>query len=58
LNSLQLEDVRVIVDLLDLGPGIHQIPPQVIISQTDVENEPVFPATIEVTISTTPPPSP
>jgi len=58
LNSLQLEDVRVIVDLLDLGPGTHQIPPQVIISQTDVENEPVFPATIEVTISNTPPPSP
>jgi len=58
LNSLQLEDVRVIVDLLDLGPGTHQIPPQVIISQTDVENEPVFPATIEVTISNSPPPSP
>ena len=58
LNSIQLEDVRVIVDLLDLSPGTHQIPPQVIISQTDVENEPVFPATIEVTISNTPPPSP
>jgi YbbR domain-containing protein len=58
LNSLQLEDVRVIVDLLDLGPGTHQILPQVIISQTDVENEPVFPATIQVTISNTPPPSP
>ncbi len=58
LNSLQLADVRVIVDLLDLGPGTHQLPPLVIISPTDVENEPVFPATIEVTISTTPPPSP
>jgi YbbR domain-containing protein len=58
LNSLQLEDVRVIVDLLDLGPGTHQILPQVIISPTDVESEPVFPATIQVTISTTPPPSP
>lgn len=58
LNSLQLEDVRVIVDLLDLGPGVHQILPQVIISQTDVESEPVFPATIQVTISNTPPPSP
>jgi YbbR domain-containing protein len=58
LNSIQLEDVRVIVDLLDLGPGTHQILPQVIISPTDVENEPVFPATIQVTISNTPPPSP
>jgi hypothetical protein len=44
--------------LLDLGSGTHQILPQVIISPTDVENEPVFPATIQVTISTTPPPSP
>jgi YbbR domain-containing protein len=58
LNSIQLEDVRVIVDLLDLGPGTHQILPQVIISPTDVENEPVFPATIQVTIRNTPPPSP
>ena len=58
LNSIQLEDVRVIVDLLDLGPGTHQILPQVIISPTDVENDPVFPATIQVTISNTPPPSP
>lgn len=58
LNSLQLEDVRVILDLLDLGIGIHQVPPLVIIAQTDVEHEPVFPSTIEVTITADPPPTP
>ncbi|MEK7682522.1 MAG: CdaR family protein [Chloroflexota bacterium] len=59
LNALKLEDVRVIVDLLDLGLGTHQVPPQVIISPTDVEHKPVFPATIKIRITSTPPtPSP
>lgn len=58
LNSLQLEDVRVILDLLDLGIGIHQVPPLVIIAPTDVEHDPVFPSTIEVTITDEPPPTP
>jgi YbbR domain-containing protein len=58
LNSLQLEDVRVIVDLLDLDVGVHQIPALIIIAPTDVENEPVFPSTIEITISADPPPTP
>lgn len=55
LNSLQMGDVRVIVDLLDLEIGVHQVEPLVIIGPTDVEHEPVFPATIEVTVSNTPP---
>ncbi len=58
LNSLQLEDVRVIVDLLDLDVGVHQIPALIIIAPTDVETEPVFPSTIEITISAEPPPTP
>jgi YbbR domain-containing protein len=58
LNSLQLEDVRVIIDLLDLEAGVHQVAPLVIIAPTDVEHEPVFPSTIEVTISSDPPPTP
>ncbi|GMR10349.1 MAG: hypothetical protein BMS9Abin28_1170 [Anaerolineae bacterium] len=58
LNSLQLEDVRVILDLLDLGVGIHQVPPLVIIARTDVEHERVFPSTIEITITADPPPTP
>lgn len=55
LNSLRSEDVRVIVDLLDLEPGTHQVQPLVIIAPTDVEHEPIFPATIEVTITNAPP---
>ncbi len=55
LNALQTEDVRVIVDLLDLEPGTHQVQPLVIIAPTDVEHEPVFPSTIEVTVSNVPP---
>ncbi len=58
LNSLQLEDVRVIIDLLDLDVGVHQVAPLVIIAPTDVEHEPVFPSTIEVTITSEPPPTP
>ena len=58
LNSLQLEDVRVILDLIDLGIGIHQVTPLVIIAPTDVEHEPIFPSTIEVTITADPPPTP
>ncbi|MFQ5921339.1 MAG: YbbR-like domain-containing protein, partial [Anaerolineales bacterium] len=58
LNSLQLEDVRVILDLIDLGLGIHQVSPLVIIAPTDVEHEPVFPSTIAVTITANPPPTP
>jgi len=58
LNTLQLEDVRVILDLLDLDIGVHQIPPQVIIARTDVEHDPIFPSTIKITITADPPPTP
>ena len=58
LNSLQVEDVRVIVDLLDLGLGTHQVSPLIIIALTDVEHDPAFPTTIEVTITLAPPPNP
>lgn len=55
LNTLRTEDVRVIVDLLDLEVGTHQVQPQVIIAPTDVEHEPVFPSTIEIRITNVPP---
>ncbi len=58
LNSLQLEDVRVIVDLLDLEVGVHLVSPLILIAPTDVEHDPVFPSTIEITISAEPPPTP
>jgi YbbR domain-containing protein len=58
LNNLDPDDVRVFVDLLDLGLGVHQVAPELIIAPTDVLAEPIFPATIEVTITLTPPPTP
>jgi len=58
LNALRPEDLRIIVDLLDLGVGTHQVPPAVIIAPTEVEQESIFPTVIEVTISNTPPATP
>lgn len=58
LNNLDLDDVRVFVDLLDLGLGVHQVAPELIIAPTDVQAEPIFPTTIEVTIGLAPPPTP
>lgn len=51
LNSLQEEDVHVVIDLLDLKVGTFQVKPEVIVSPTEVEYETVFPATLEVVIT-------
>jgi YbbR domain-containing protein len=62
LESLQPEDVRVIVDLRGLEPGTHQVQPNVTILPTGVVVETMLPSTIEVVISTqgmrTPTPNP
>jgi len=54
LESLEEQDVRVVVDLLDLGIGTYQLEPQVIILPTDIDYDGPIPATAEVTISNTP----
>lgn len=53
LETLSDEDVRVVVDLLDLGIGTYQLEPQVIILPTDIEYDGPIPATAEVTIANT-----
>ena len=58
LDSLEENDVSVIVDLLDLGVGTYQLEPEVIVLPTDVEWEGPIPASVEVTVTTTPPPTP
>lgn len=59
LEALALEDVRVVVDLLDLGVGTHQVTPQVVVIPGGVVARAVLPSTIEVIISTSPrPPTP
>jgi YbbR domain-containing protein len=49
LQALKPDDVRVVVDLGNLGPGTHQIKPQAIVPQGIVA-ETMLPATIQVTI--------
>jgi YbbR domain-containing protein len=57
LRLLEESDVRVILNLLDLVQGAHQILPEVVVSQTNIEVSAVQPESIEVTISDTPPPT-
>ena len=58
LKQLTEEDVRVILDLLDLGVGTYQITPQVIVLPTDIVVQTILPDAIEVTITSTPPATP
>jgi YbbR domain-containing protein len=55
LAELQPDDVRVVLDLLNLGIGSHQVIPQVVVLPAGVVTQTLLPATIEVTIRTTPP---
>lgn len=58
LDALGPEDVRVVVDLLGLETGIHQLEPEVVVASPEVRVQTVLPDTIEVTITDTPPPTP
>jgi YbbR domain-containing protein len=58
LDSLQEEDVRVVLDLLDLDEGTYQLEPQVLVLPTDLEFDAPIPNTIELRITTSPPPTP
>ncbi|MEX0789116.1 MAG: CdaR family protein, partial [Anaerolineales bacterium] len=58
LEQLLPEEVRVVLDLTGLAAGTYPIPPQVIDLPEDVVIETVLPDVIEVTIRTTPPPTP
>jgi len=51
LESLAAEDVRVILDVTDLGDGSHQVIPRVIVTPAGVVAQAVLPATVEVTIT-------
>ena len=57
LDSLQPEDVRVIVDVLDLGQGTYQLEPEVLVLPDDITWEPPNPAIIEVTLTFSPRPT-
>jgi YbbR domain-containing protein len=58
LDQLRPEDVRVVVNLFELGPGTYQITPEILILPTDVEVQTILPETVEVTIIETGQPTP
>jgi YbbR domain-containing protein len=58
LDTLQPEDVRVVVDLLDYVVGNYQIEPQVLVLPADLEFEGPIPSIIDVEITSSPPPTP
>lgn len=57
LEGLQAEDVRVIVNLVNLEIGAYTVVPEVIVPQIEVEAT-TLPNTVEVEISTAPPITP
>jgi YbbR domain-containing protein len=54
LDTLSPQDVRVIIDVTDLGAGTHQLTPDVDVLISDIVVESILPGTLEVTISRTP----
>jgi YbbR domain-containing protein len=58
LNALSLSDLRVVLDLKDLGTGTYHLTPQVELSIQGIVVESILPGTVEVVISynTTPTP--
>jgi YbbR domain-containing protein len=54
LESLAPEDVRVVLDLLGLTIGIHQVEPEIIVLPEGVTVRTLLPDSIEVTVSRTP----
>jgi YbbR domain-containing protein len=58
LERLTLSDVRVVLNLRELGVGSHQVTPEVVVLPSGLVAQAILPATIEVTITRTPPPTP
>lgn len=51
LDSLLFQDIRVIVDVTELSPGVYQLKPRVEILLADITVESILPNTVEVTIT-------
>jgi YbbR domain-containing protein len=58
LNDLKPNDIRVVVDLTGYGVGIHQVIPVVNFLPSRVQKVSILPATVEVTIESSPTPTP
>jgi len=57
LETLEADDVRVILDLFELPRGTHQIEPQVVVPE-GLTAQSIIPATVQVEIFTAPTPTP
>lgn len=51
LDTLSPQEVRVIVDVSDLGVGAHQLTPKIDVLVSDINVESILPGTVEVVIS-------
>lgn len=58
LDSLLVQDIRVIVDVTELAPGIYQLKPRVEILIADIVVESILPNTVEVIITPAGTPTP
>jgi YbbR domain-containing protein len=57
LEVMQASDVRVVIELFELEPGIHQIVPQVVMPD-GVTNYSILPSVVQVEIAEAPTPTP
>jgi YbbR domain-containing protein len=57
LEALEVDDVRIVLDLFDLPRGTHQIEPQVVVPEGLIAQS-IIPATVQVEIFTAPTPVP
>jgi hypothetical protein len=48
LEKLTANDIRITLDVTDLGVGTHQIVPLIEILIADIEVQSIFPGTVEV----------
>lgn len=54
LDTLSAQEVRVIINVSDLGPGTHQLNPEVEVLISNIIVESILPGTVEVVISRSP----
>ena len=54
LDTLSPQDVRVVINVTDLGVGTHQLTPEVDVLISDIVVESILPGTVEIELSRTP----
>ncbi len=54
LNSLSVDDLRVVIDLEGLDSGAHQLIPLIEILNEEIKVESILPESIEITIQEAP----